>query len=189
MKHGTTIIMATGLFACNVALADGIYFGAGLTITQIEEPGFDDGFRVDDEPAGWRLLAGYAFSQYFAIEGTYLHAGDADGAQLRAGPTNGFEIPSTTELTGYSVSLVGVLPIGSSTEVFAKLGYFDGERDIQVSDVSTRVKQGENNVSLGGGVGFKLADNFTIRGDLDWYDTNLDTLWSIGVGLQYDFGH
>ena len=43
-------------------------------------------------------------------------------------------------------------------------------------------------MTVGAGVRFATSDNFVIRGDFDWFDTELDTVWSIGVGVQFYFG-
>ena len=89
----------TLLFAMTSAMAEGFYAGAGIGVTQIADK--QDGLSYQDNPVGWRMLAGYDFNEYVAIEGSYANSGEAKD--------DIFGENVATELTGFTVSVVGLL--------------------------------------------------------------------------------
>lgn len=173
-----------GLLTGAPCFADGFYAGAGFASTQIEDD--DDDFGFDDTPLGWRLFAGYEFGRHFALEGTYFDVGDIDDTILRPSIDGGVNADVDAEHTAFAFSVLGILPITDSAHLFGKLGYYDSEQESTVLDETADTD--ENGLTIGAGVRFELPRNFAVRGDLDWFDTDLDTHWSLGVSLQYRFG-
>ena len=172
------LLVVTGIFflGSSFALAEGFYAGAGIGITQIEDS--EDGLSFKDSPLGWRLLAGYDFNENFALEGSYANSGDAEDT------VEGVDVKA--ELSAFTFSVVGLMPLSESTKLFGKLGYYDGEEE--VSAFGLTVKEDADGLTAGFGVRYELQNNVAIRGDFDWYDSDLDTLWSVGVGFQVLFG-
>ncbi len=164
------------LFAATGALAEGFYAGAGLGLTQIEDE--DQGVSFEDNPLGWRLLAGYELNENFALEGSYVNSGTAEDTVLG----ENVEV----ELSAFTFSAVGLLPVSDMVKVFGKLGFYSGEQEITVQGIT--LDDDEDGLTVGAGLRFDAGNNFVIRGDFDWFDTDLDTLWSVGVGFQYYFG-
>ena len=158
------------------AMAEGFYAGAGVGITQVEDS--DQGISFKDNPFGWRLLAGFDFNENFAIEGSYINSGEAEddiqGENVKA------------ELSAFVVSVVGLIPVSETVRLFGKLGYYSGETEVTAFGIT--LDEDADGATAGAGVRFDMNNNFVIRGDLDWYDSDLDTLWSVGVGFQYSFG-
>ena len=180
----TMIAGVIGLSVSSPCVAEGFYAGAGFMSTQIEDDDIDFGF--DDSPLGWRLFAGYEFGAHFALEGAYVDAGDIDDTIPRPSTDGGINADVDAEHTAFTFSVLGLLPVGNSADLFAKLGYYDSDQEVSVLDDT--VDTGDSGLTVGAGVRLELARNFAIRGDLDWFDTDLDTLWSVGVGVQYRFG-
>ncbi len=158
------------------ALAEGFYGGAGLGLTQIEDE--DQGISFKDNPLGWRLLAGYDVTDNFAIEGSYVNSGEAEDTVL------GENVKA--ELSAFTLSLVGLIPVGDKAQLFGKLGYYDGEEEVTVQDIT--FDEDADGATVGVGVRFNTGNNFAIRGEFDWFNTELDTLWSVGVGFHFYFG-
>ncbi len=180
----TMIASIAGLLVSSPCFADGFYAGVGFASTQIED---DDGdFGFDDSPLGWRLFGGYAFNEHFALEGAYFDVGDIDDTILRPSTDGGINADVDAEHTGVTFSAVGILPITDSASLLGKLGYYDSEQESTVLDET--LDTDEDGVTLGIGIRFDLPRRFAIRGDLDWFDTDLDTHWSVGTSLQYRFG-
>ena len=46
----------------------------------------------------------------------------------------------------------------------------------------------QDGATVGAGIRWGTSETFAVRGEFEWYDTDLDTLWSVGVGFQYFFG-
>lgn len=176
MFYRLILILTIVQFFSASSFAEGFYAGAGVGLTQIEDE--DQGVKFEDNPFGWRVFAGYDLENNFAIEGSYVNSGEAkddiDGTRIEA------------ELTAFTLSVVGLVPMGESSQLFGKLGYFDGE--IEASAFGFSAEDDEDGLTLGAGARFDLGNGIVIRGDVDWFDTELDTLWTIGVGVQFAFG-
>lgn len=177
MTRNFFLIFAVLLFASTTAMAEGFYGGAGFGLTQIEDEG--PGFSYEDNPFGWRILAGYDFNDKFAIEGSYVNSGEAEDDIL------GGNVKS--ELSAFTVSIIGLIAVSDSASIFGKLGFYTGEQEIKLQGAT--LDEDEDGLTAGAGVRFDMGNNFVIRGDFDWYDTDLDALWSVGVGFQYYFGN
>lgn len=165
------------LFAATWASAEGFYAGAGIGLTQIEDS--DQGESFDDSPFGWKILAGYDFTDNFAVEGGYLNSGKAEDTV--------FGENVEVELTAFVISAVGLMPVSDTVQLFGKLGFYSGEQEVTAFGVT--VDDDDDGLTVGAGLRFRASDNFVIRGDFDWFDTDLDTLWSIGAGFQFYFGN
>jgi OOP family OmpA-OmpF porin len=158
------------------AMAEGFYAGAGLGLLQIEDE--EEGISFEDNPLGWRLLAGYDVNENFAIEGSYVNSGEAEDEVL------GEQVE--VKLTAFTVSVVGLMPVSDTVKLFGKLGFYTGEEEVTVQGFT--LDDDDDGMTVGAGIRFASSDNLVIRGDFDWFDTQLDTVWSVGVGIQYYFG-
>ena len=177
MRTRILLILALCFTANSAAMAEGFYAGAGLGIVQIEDE--DQGISFKDSPMGLRLIAGYDLNENFAIEGTYINSGTAED------DIQGENIE--VELSAFVMSLVGLMPISDTTQLFGKIGYYTGEQEVTVFGIT--LDEDADGFTAGAGIRFNMANNITIRGDFDWYDTDLDTLWSVGIGFQLSFGN
>lgn len=177
MLRKILLVSFVGLLANSAALAEGFYAGAGFGITQIEDE--EQGVSFKDSPFGWRLLAGYDFTESYAIEGSYVNSGEAEddvqGTNVKA------------ELSAFVVSLVGLIPVSDNSRLFGKLGYYSGEEEVTAFGVT--IDDDDSGLTVGAGLRYDMGNNFVVRGDFDWFDTDLDTVWSVGVGVQYFFGN
>ncbi len=81
--------------------------------------------------------------------------------------------------------MLGILPTSDRFELFGKLGFYSGETEVTVAGLSA--DEDDSGLTVGAGARFRLADSFMIRGDFDWYDVDIDSLWSLGIGATYNF--
>ncbi len=140
------------LFGVTSAMAEGFYAGAGFNATHIEDE--EQGISFEDDSLGWRLLAGYDFSNNFGIEGSYINSGEAKDDVLG---TN-----VTAELSAFTLSVVGLLPLGEDAQLFGKVGYYNGEAEVTV--LGFTLDEDEDGLTVG--VGFRLWDpsgKFAVR--------------------------
>lgn len=100
----------------------------------------DDGFlasdtTIDDTDGAWKAFIGYRFNSFLAIEGGYVDLGKATFVTniVSAPPPydalTPFQIYGTAEATGYNVSALIEVPLGSAAFLFAKGGVFHWEAD------------------------------------------------------------
>lgn len=163
------------LILSSPAFAEGFYFGGGATLTQIEED--EAGLRFDDTSFGWRLLGGYTITDHIALEASYFDAGDAEDSILGTDVEIGFD--------GFILSGLAVLPLNDAWALFGKVGYYDADTEVRAFGDSDR--DSESGLTLGAGARFDFNENLGVRGDFDWFDTEADTVWAVGVTLQYSF--
>ena len=90
------------------------------------------------------------------------------------------------ELSAFTLSIVGLLPISDSAQLFGKIGFFSGEQEVAVDGFT--LDEDQDGATVGAGIRWGTSETFAVRGEFDWYDTDLDTLWSVGVGFQFYFG-
>jgi OOP family OmpA-OmpF porin len=169
----TIAACALALFGLSplVASADGPwYVGAGAGESTLESGGFDD------SATSWKVFGGYQFHDSFAAEVGYLDSGEAK-------ETVGIESLSIST-DGITASLVGMLPIGETFSVHARLGMFfwDAEAtfDDGVGGVFTASQSGEDPY-YGVGGGMALGENAGLRleyeiADIDDVDVSMISL-------------
>lgn len=175
------ITLVIFLLSSSHALADRFYAGANVAVTNIESTVLGSEFQ--NRPVGFRLNAGYAFSEFFALEGSYMDSGEADDA------VSGQDV--TLETTGYIMSLVFQTNL-TTPSLFTKVGYYNGE--VEGSTLGLSLDNDEDGFAAGVGFRHQLQYDMTpvqiaIRGDVDWIESELDNLWSVGIGLELSFGN
>ncbi|MEM7282542.1 MAG: porin family protein [Pseudomonadota bacterium] len=176
MRKAISLLMA---FALGTGLAfadnDGLYVGGSVGYTSLED--VEGTFSYEDNPVGWKLIGGYKFTNFLAVEGAYANLGEASDNVLGLGDVN-------AEFSGFSATALGIIPL-TVVDVFGKFGYYSG--DLEVSALGVTGDESDSGVTAGAGVMFNLIPTLSFRGDIDWYDTDFDTLWSANVGLTFSF--
>ncbi len=176
MTKKILFVLLALLFAATSALAEGFYAGAGAGIVHVEDE--DQGESFKDDPFGWKIYAGYDFTENFALEGSYIKTGTAED--------DVFGEPVEAELSAFTFSALGLFPVSDSAQLFGKLGYYSGEQEITAFGIT--VDDDDDGFLVGAGIRFMTSDKFAIRADFDWYDADLESLWSIGAAFQFYFG-
>lgn len=177
MRTKLFLVVLAALFATSTVMAEGFYAGGGLGIVKIEDS--DQGESFDDSPMGWRIHGGYDFNENFAIEGSYIQTGDAEDVILG----ENVEV----QLSAFTFSVLGLLPMSDDVDLFGKLGFYTGEQEITVQGIT--FDEDDDGLTVGAGIRLNMNDRFALRGDFDWFDTDIDTVWSLGVGFNYRFGN
>jgi OOP family OmpA-OmpF porin len=131
----------------------GWYIGGGI--------GAADDHDFDETEAGGKFFGGYRAGRYFAVEAAAVYLGTYGSGTLGIG--NGGEF----DKYGLTAQGVGILPIGRSAELLAKLGLAFWS----VGSVETCTVSGGQQVCV---------DNGTL-------DEGVDAVY--GVGFQYHFSN
>jgi hypothetical protein len=160
---------ALGLTALPTLAADnGIYLGGsiGQTGVQIDE------FDYDADATSYKLIAGWRFLDWLAVEGNYIDFGSADDT------VSGTRLE--TDLSGVSLSAVGFLPVGP-VDLFARVGAVDWSADLSAEGFGRDSEDGTD-FTYGVGAQFRVW-SLGIRAEyeiFDFEDADVDML-SIGV--------
>jgi Outer membrane protein beta-barrel domain len=148
------------------------YLGAGFADFAVDEKDF--GYDADDN--GFKLIAGFAFNDYFAAEVGYL-----GGATI---VDEGFFDTEEVELSALTGSLVGRLPITSVLSLFGKLGVAQYETDFRLlvdEDVIATARFRDNEMIYGGGIIATLGTRFELRGEYEAIEDTFDVISLSGV--------
>ena len=92
-----------------------------------------------------------------------------------------------------SGSFVGIIPASDNFNLYAKVGGYLGESEVDDDFFffGNRYDQNESGLLWGGGmyINFGSRNQFTVRVDYENFDTKVfDDLWAVSAGFQFNFG-
>ncbi len=169
-KHILAGLAATLAVASLPAAAadNGIYLGGSIGQSSVQ----DDGIDFDASSTGFKLIAGWRFLDWLALEGNYVDFGSGDdnvaGDQIE------------TDASGVSLSAVGFLPVGP-VDLFARAGIIDWSGDVKSQSFGNGSDDGTD-LTYGVGAQFRVW-GLSLRAEYERFDldrTDAD-LFSIGV--------
>ena len=206
------------LFAMNspatLAQDEGWYAGFNLGESQadIEREGIDSTLRAngfftnhitsEDQDLAAKILGGYSFNRFFAIEGSYFNLGKFGSVtelQRLLPPTNpAYTMSGETTVEGLGLDLVATYPITDRFSVFGRVGanYAWVEEDFGVGVPSAFFRDRDEkdfNEKYGLGLQFNLSDNFSLRTEIERYHLDnpmgiTDRVDMVSLGVLFRFG-
>ena len=180
-------LLGTSILLAGTANAERFYvggtFGAGDasldTSTNVQVGDIDDRLYFG------KGFGGYRVNDYFAVEGALL-AGTNDDWD------DGFFNNVEATFVAMSGALVGIVPASDDFELYAKVGGYFGESEIETNFLGfNSFDKDESGLMWGAGmyINFGSRKQFTIRVDYETYDADVfDDLWAVSGGFQYNFG-
>jgi OOP family OmpA-OmpF porin len=155
-----------------VAADNGIYLGASVGQSGLQVDDFD----YDADATGYKLIAGWRFLDWLAVEGNFVDFGSGDDTVA------GSRIE--TEADGISLSAVGFLPVGP-VDLFARVGAIDWSADLS-SPGFGRASEDGTDLTYGVGAQFRVW-SLSIRAEYERFDVSDADLDMISVGLTWTF--
>jgi OOP family OmpA-OmpF porin len=173
-KHLTLSLIAAFSLASLPTLAadNGIYLGASVGQSGLQVDDFD----YDADATGYKLIAGWRFLDWLAVEGNYVDFGSGDDTVA------GSRIE--TEADGVSLSAVGFLPVGP-VDLFARVGAIDWSADVS-SPGFGRASDDGTDLTYGVGAQFRVW-SLSIRAEYERFDVSDADLDMISVGVTWTF--
>lgn len=136
--------------ATNSALAEpGIYVGGAYGIARVDSGDFDD------DTHELKAFVGGKFNDFIGVEAAANDYGEAKGRGYK------------TELNGYTLALVGYLPLGNQFDLFAKAGNLWWRNDYTILGYSDDFSG--NELFYGLGAQFNFNENFALRLEMERY--------------------
>ena len=168
----------------------------------VEQPIFPPNPAVsfDESEDLTKLFIGYKPIKFFAIEGSFLSAGDFTDVILESSPGAGDGFAVAADLSGYDLSVLGILPlIERRIELYARFGLQRDEFNIVIRDqvdptfsgnVKERVKQTNRIYGAGVQVNFGSHKNIGVRLEANILDPkdNIDDLSEVLLGFVFGWG-
>ena len=173
-KHILTGLAATLALTTLPAVAadNGIYLGASVGQSSLQ---IDD-FSYDASATGYKVIAGWRFLDWLAVEGNYVDFGSGDDS------VSGTKIE--TEADGISLSAVGFLPVGP-VDLFARVGAVDWSAALSSPGIGSGGDDGTD-LTYGIGAQFRVW-SLSIRAEYEMFDISDADLDMISVGVTWTF--
>jgi len=234
MRLFLTAVATFSLSAPLAALADnGFYAGLGAGGTRVEfdlanngllPPSGDplDSNNFSSASFAFKALAGYKFFDFLAVEAAYLDLGEAESTSCFINPqgvcvrdpdapfpqleNDGNPWTVQAPFQGFTLEVVGILPIGERWDVFAKVGAFFWEADVVAFD-EVEVAAGRpipnpppdgfplirseidgEDLTAGFGGSLHATDRISVRLEFQWFDIpDTDAVWTGTVSGIFRF--
>jgi OOP family OmpA-OmpF porin len=186
---GTLVICAVVviLAAGPAAAKNGFYVGgsvgqASLTINDFE---IDlESFDYKADTTSYKVIVGYRFMGFFALEGSYIDFGTfKDSVDIAGGPAN-----IETNLKGFDAFAMGMLPLGIA-DIFAKIGLVSWDSDVQAAIGSIVELGSDSGTDLVYGLGVQVRfKGLAVRGEFEYFDiADADSVYLISLGATFTF--
>lgn len=142
----------------------GFYFGGSYGLVTV------DGEDFEDENSFPQLFAGIQILPFLGIEAAHYDFGEYGNSLVQA------------DLSAYSVAVTGRIPVSQTLAIFARIGPMWSEADVRSGPFSGEVDSEE--VFVGAGASFEIAENLDLRITYDWVDQDLnaDDIDEFGTG-------
>ena len=139
-------IIGTGV-ASQVHAQEGIhpYLGASYGLYKSGDGDYDEDRDL------WEVYAGIGLHRFFGIEANYTHIGRM---------SNDF---SEVEIDGWGAAVVGQLPITDTFDVYAKVGQFFWDADVEGLGFSETIEDEELFFTIGAGLGITELLSLTLE--------------------------
>lgn len=186
---GTLVICAVVviLAAGPAAAKNGFYVGgsvgqASLTINDFE---IDlESFDYKADTTSYKVIVGYRFMGFFAVEGSYIDFGTfKDSVDVAGDPAN-----IETNLKGFDAFAMGMLPLGIA-DIFAKVGLVSWDSDVQAAIGSIVELGSDSGTDLVYGLGVQVRfKGLAVRGEFEYFDiADADSVYLISLGATFTF--
>jgi OmpA-OmpF porin, OOP family len=163
----------------------GFYLGGALGQATFKEWCTTGGTfnSCNDTDTAWKLLGGYRFNRYFAVEASYVEWGEVT-ASLNLGVPPAREVAASQH--SYGLAAVGTLPVGERFELFGKAGFLQNEQETRrVSPNPSTLQRDESAFHYGLGAKYAVTNNWAVRGE--WEKTEKLDVEMLSIGLEYRF--
>jgi OOP family OmpA-OmpF porin len=141
-----------------------------------------DGLDIDDSGTAFRVVAGWRFNEYFALEGGYHDFGDFE----QTFTVDGNELSVALSADGFTLGAVGNIPLSERFSLMGRAGMFFWDGNADINNVSQATPE-DSNLFFGAGLNFQLSRKMQLTGDWTRYDLEDAASNVFSVGLQYRF--
>ena len=154
--------------------------------------GITSSTSTDDSDTGWKVFAGYRFMKYLAVEGAYTDLGEFTAHSTVTSPSAGI-VDSSIETDAWTISALGILPLGDSFSLFGRVGVniwsADYSDTFTIGGIPGSASEDDDGTDWVYGVGaaWNFTNNLSLRGEWERYDLgdgDVD-LWSAGLSWNF----
>lgn len=162
------------------AADNGFYLGGavGQAGVDLEDEIEGSSFDYDASSTGFKVIAGWRFFDWLAVEGNYVDLGSGDDEV--------FGETLETDVNGVSVSAVGFLPVGP-VDLFARVGVINWNAELSAPSLGLDVSDDGTDLAYGVGAQFRVW-SLSLRAEYERFDiSDADTIDLVSLGLTWTF--
>lgn len=163
-----------------VAADNGFYLGAGVgqAGVKLEDEILGTQFDYDASSTGYKVIAGWRFFDWLAVEGNYVDLGSGDDEV--------FGEKLETDVNGVSLSAVGFLPVGP-VDLFLRAGVINWSADLKSPSLDLDVSDDGTDLTYGAGAQFRVW-SLSLRAEYERFDiSDADTIDMVSLGVTWTF--
>lgn len=172
--------LAVGMAAFPAQSADnGIFLGGSVGAAGVKADDRFDGsnFDYDAGSTGYKLIAGWRFLDWLAVEADYVDLGSGSDK------VQGIELE--TDINGVSLSAVGFLPLGP-VDLLARVGAINWNADLRAPGFG-KISDDGTDFTWGVGAQFRVW-SLAIRAEYEQFDiADADTVDMVSLGVTWTF--
>ena len=165
--------------------------GSGTVDGALANQGLAAASSLDHHSTSYNLFAGYEITPHFAVEGGYVHLGKFDFSSAVSAPAADM-LSGRYEAKGVDAAAVGILPFADKWSAFGKAGLLYAKTSLEAGSTGAVAVSDTHHWStgplLGGGVGYDLTRNVSLRAEWDRYFNVGDSSTGKGDIDQYTVG-
>ncbi|MDO9221038.1 MAG: outer membrane beta-barrel protein [Thiobacillus sp.] len=166
--------------------------GSDLDAELFSSYGITSSTSTDDTDTGWKAFAGYRFMKYLAVEGAYANLGEFTAHSTVTAPSAGI-VDSNVETTAWTISALGILPLGDRFSLFGRVGVNVWDTDISATGTGGGVTASASDSDdgtdwvYGVGAAYSFTDNLSLRGEWERYDLGDGDIDLLSAGISWNF--
>jgi OOP family OmpA-OmpF porin len=170
-----------------VSAKSGFYVGGSLGQTTLKIDNLDldlEQFDFSDSDTSYKVIAGYRFMGFFAVEASYLDFGSlADSVDTIEGT-----VGVRADLTGFDAVAMGMLPLGLA-DLFAKAGFVSWDADIRTAFGEIVELDTDSGTDMVYGIGAQLRfRGLAVRAEVEYFDiADADSVYLVSLGATFTF--
>lgn len=142
------------------------------------------GATCDDETDGYKIFGGSRVNPNLAFEAAYMDMGEATATGVTT---------RTLGVTGLNFSVLGIMPLSKSFELFGKLGLMFWEAESRDINTGSSLTVNDSDINFGFGATYNVNKTFGLRAEFERfhnisYESNAETpvsFLSIGVVVSF----
>jgi len=170
--------LAPILLLASLSSHAGGYVGMAMGVSHVDSLCQDSMTDCDEEPFALQMVLGYRPVPFLAVEAGY----NIYGEQSYVDTT---EHTLTAELEGFSVSVLGIIPLGI-IDVYGKIGAVRWEEEHDYSGRTVYEDYGYAPL-VGAGIGVNFTENFSLRANVEGFNINDDVVTTGSIGFTVGF--
>jgi OOP family OmpA-OmpF porin len=124
---------------------------------------------LDEKDTSFGVVAGYRFNSYFGLEVGYVDLGAAEysgeGLLFIGGPPLSFDANASIEASGPTASIVGMLPLAETFDLYGKAGIFfaDTEISVDVEGETDGISATSQDTLVGVGAAWRIGETWSLN--------------------------